>query len=93
MWASAAANMRTYLLLKERAAAFRADPRCRPRRSRPPRVGRARACRPWPPARPTTTCSPTVSAFEDFDADAAGPRGYGYVRLNQLAIEHLLGAR
>ena len=26
MWASAAANMRTYLLLKERAAAFRADP-------------------------------------------------------------------
>ena len=26
MWDSAAANMRTYLLLKERAAAFRADP-------------------------------------------------------------------
>ena len=26
VWASAAANMRTYLLLKERAAAFRADP-------------------------------------------------------------------
>src|SRR3712207_9456245 len=25
-WASAAANIRTYLLLKERAAAFRADP-------------------------------------------------------------------
>ena len=27
VWASAAANMRTYLLLRERAAAFRADPR------------------------------------------------------------------
>src|SRR5215207_3792449 len=27
VWASAAANMRTYLLLKERAAAWRADPR------------------------------------------------------------------
>ena len=26
MWDSAAANMRIYLLLKERAAAFRADP-------------------------------------------------------------------
>ena len=26
VWVSAAANMRTYLLLKERAAAFRADP-------------------------------------------------------------------
>ena len=33
------------------------------------------------------------SAFEDFDADAAGARGYGFVRLDQLALEHLLGAR
>jgi xylose isomerase len=33
------------------------------------------------------------SAFEDFDADKSGERGYGFVRLNQLAIEHLLGAR
>src|SRR5947209_18914355 len=29
VWASAAANMRTYLLLKERAAAYRADPEVR----------------------------------------------------------------
>ena len=33
------------------------------------------------------------SAFEDFDADAAGATGFGFVRLDQLAIEHLLGAR
>ena len=33
------------------------------------------------------------SAFEDFDPDAAGPRGYGFVRLHQLAVEHLTGAR
>ena len=33
------------------------------------------------------------SAFEDFDADAAGAPGYGFVELNQLAVEHLLGAR
>jgi xylose isomerase len=32
-------------------------------------------------------------AFEDFDADAAGEKGYGFVRLNQLALEHLTGAR
>ncbi len=32
-------------------------------------------------------------AFEEFDADKAGERGYGYVRLAQLAVEHLLGAR
>ena len=29
----------------------------------------------------------------DFDPDAAGERGYGFVRLNQLALEHLVGAR
>jgi xylose isomerase len=33
------------------------------------------------------------SAFEDFDADAAGRRGLGAVHLTQLAVEHLLGAR
>ena len=33
------------------------------------------------------------SAFEDFDADAVGAPGYGFVRLNQLAVEHLLRAR
>jgi xylose isomerase len=33
------------------------------------------------------------SAFEQFDADAAGARGSGYVRLQQLAVEHLMGAR
>lgn len=31
------------------------------------------------------------TAFEDFDAYAAAERDYGFVRLNQLAIEHLLG--
>ena len=30
------------------------------------------------------------SAFEEFDADEAAERGYGFVRLNQLAIEHVL---
>jgi xylose isomerase len=33
------------------------------------------------------------SAFEDFRADETGERGYGFVRLSQLALEHLLGAR
>ena len=33
------------------------------------------------------------SAFEDFDADKAGERGYGFGRLGQLAVEHLMGAR
>ena len=33
------------------------------------------------------------SAWEDYDAEAVGERGYGFVRLNQLAVEHLTGAR
>ena len=91
MWASAAANMRTYLLLKERAAAFRADPE----------VAEALAAAGVAElATPTLEPGETVadlladrSAFEDFDADKAAERGYGFVRLAQLALEHLLGAR
>jgi len=91
VWASAAANMRTYLLLKERAAAFRADPE----------VAEALAA-----ARVAELATPTLaggetyeglladrSAFEDFDVDAAAARGAGIERLGQLAVEHLLGAR
>ena len=33
------------------------------------------------------------SAFEDFDPDAAAARGYAFTQLDQLAVEHLLGAR
>ena len=51
VWASAAANMRTYLLLKERAAGLPRRPRgaggARGRRG----VARARGARPWPRAR------------------------------------------
>jgi xylose isomerase len=91
VWTSAAANMRTYLLLKERAAAFRADPE----------VAEALAA-----ARVPDLAVPTLgdgesyadlladrSAFEDFDIDAAGARSHGVSRIDQLALEHLLGAR
>jgi xylose isomerase len=34
------------------------------------------------------------SAWEDFEPDTYfGAKGFGFVRLNQLAIEHLVGAR
>ncbi len=91
VWQSAAANMSTYLLLKERAAAFRADPEVQAA---------------WEQGGVAALATPTLdpgedvhglladrSAFEDYDPVAAGERGYGFVRLNQLAIEHLLGAR
>jgi xylose isomerase len=91
VWASAAANMRTYLLLKERAAAFRADPE----------VQEALAAAQVPElAQPTLADGETHAdlladrtAFEEFDAETAGARPGGQVRLSQLAVEHLLGAR
>jgi len=91
VWASAAANMRTYLLLRERAAEFRADPEVQEalRASRVDELGK-----------PTLADGESIealladrSAYEDFDPDAAAQRGYGFVALTQLALEHLLGAR
>lgn len=92
VWDSASANMRTYLLLKERAAAFRADPE----------VQEALAA-----AKVDELSVPTLnpgesyddlladrSAYEDFDTSVyLGGKGFGFVRLQQLATEHLLGAR
>lgn len=92
VWTSAAANMRTYLLLKERAAAFRADPEVQEAlaASRVPEL-----------AVPTLADGESYddliadrSAFEDFDAtEYLGGKGFGFVHLQQLALEHLLGAR
>jgi xylose isomerase len=33
------------------------------------------------------------SAYEDYDVESARQRGYGYARIQRLAIEHLLGVR
>ncbi|HEY4314884.1 MAG TPA: xylose isomerase [Actinomycetes bacterium] len=91
VWASAAANMRTYLLLKERAAAFRADPEVQAAMTAS-KVGEL--------AVPTLgegesyeALLADASAYESFDADAVASRGYGFGRLDQLAVEHVLGAR
>ncbi|MBB4689710.1 xylose isomerase [Amycolatopsis jiangsuensis] len=86
VWVSAAANMRTYLILREKARAFRADPE----------VTEALAASRVPDlATPTLAEGETLDdlAAEDFDVEAAGKRGYHFTRLNQLALEHLLGVR
>jgi xylose isomerase len=90
VWDSAAANMRMYLLLKERTEEFRADPA----------VQEALAA-----SKVAELTQPTFnqgesytdflgdrSAFEDFDPDAAGAQGYGFVKLHQLAIDHVVRA-
>ena len=91
VWASAAANMRMYRLLRERAAKFRQDPEVQ---------AAMRDSKLAELAQPTLGERESLadllrdkSAFETFDAGKVAQRGCGYVRLNQLAIEHLLGAR
>lgn len=92
VWVSAAANMRMYLLLKQRAAAFRADPDVAEAIAAA-RVNELRQ----PTLKPGETYADLLadrSAYEDFDADSYfGGKGFGFVRLNQLALEHLMGAR
>ncbi|MGO3555276.1 MAG: xylose isomerase [Microbacterium gubbeenense] len=92
IWDSVSANMSNYLMFKERAESFRADPE----------VQEALAA-----AKVSELSEPTLipgesyddfladrSAFENFDANAYfGGKGFGFVRLQQLATEHLLGAR
>ena len=92
VWDSAKANIANYLMLKERAAAFRADPEVQ------------EALR---SAQVDGLSTPTLaegesyddlladrSAFEDFDPSPYyNGKGFGFVRLQQLATEHLLGAR
>jgi xylose isomerase len=84
--------MQTYLLLKERAAAFRADPE----------VQAALAA-----SRVSEINEPTLNpgegydalradrtSYEDFDTESYfNGKGFGFVKLQQLFIEHLLGAR
>ncbi|MCU1431151.1 MAG: xylose isomerase [Actinotalea sp.] len=91
VWASAAANMSAYLILKERALAFRADPEVQEA---------LEASGVFELAVPTLAEGETLddlladrSAFEDLDVDAVAARGFHFVRLNQLALEHALGAR
>ena len=86
VWESASANMRTYLMLKERALAFRSDPR----------VINAMAESNIPGlAEPTLAAGETWRdlAKDSFDVEAAGRRGYHYEALDQLALEHLMGAK
>ncbi len=92
VWESAAANMRTYLLLKERAAAFRADPEGQEAltSARVPELSE-------PTLRDGESYDALLadrSAYEDFNADEYfNGKGFGFVRLQQLALEHLMGAR
>jgi hypothetical protein len=75
VWESAAANMRTYLILKQRAAAFRADPEVQAALEAA-KVAELRQ----PTLAPGETYEDLLadrSAFEDYDVDTTGAQGYG----------------
>jgi xylose isomerase len=86
VWVTAAANMRNYLILREKARAYRADPEVQ-------EALRASRCHEL--AEPTLAPGETYRdlAGDDFDIEALGARGYSYGRLDQLAMEHLFGVR
>lgn len=89
VWASAAGCMRTYLILKERAAAFRADPSVQEA---------LRASRVDELARPSAEDGlagllADRTAYESFDVEAAAARGMAFEQLDQLAMDHLLRDR
>ena len=87
VWVSAAACMRNYLILREKAIAFRADPQ----------VQQAMA-----DARVPELSVPTLADGEGWaelvaadapDIEALGARGMAFEQLDQLALEHLYGVR
>ncbi len=92
VWESAKANISMYLLLKERAKAFRADPEV---------LEAIEASKQGELAQTTLGAGETIddlladtSAYENYDANSFyDAKGFGFVRLQQLAAEHLMGAR
>jgi xylose isomerase len=73
-----------YLILKERAANFRSDPR----------VKAAMKDSHIPDLEVATLESNETwrdLANDSFDAESAGARSYNYEALDQLAMEHLMG--
>src|SRR5512133_76107 len=91
VWQSASANMELYLTLRDRARAFRADPEVQEA---------LEAARVDELSRPTLSDGETYeqlladpAAFEDYDREPARTQGYGFSRVQRLAVQHLLGAR
>lgn len=84
VWETAAACMRNYLILRAKAAAFRADPQVR-QAFADARVDELSV--------PTLAAGETLSDVraETVDVEGLAARGMAFERLDQLAMEHLLG--
>jgi xylose isomerase len=86
VWETAAGCMRNYLILREKVQAFRTDPE----------VAEAlEAARVGELSEPTLGPGETLTDLREatYDVEALAARGLGFERLDQLAMEHLLGVR
>jgi xylose isomerase len=83
--------MELYLILRERARAFRADPEVQEA------LEAAGVCELSQPTLGDSESHQQLlsdrSAFEDCDLEPARTRGYGFAQIQRLALEHLLGVR
>ncbi|GAA4093201.1 xylose isomerase [Actinomadura miaoliensis] len=86
VWESARACMATYLMLSDKARAFRADPRVREAMEYAGVTALA-----TPTLAEGETAQSLLAADDGFDPDRAAERDLGFVRLQQLAVEHLIG--
>lgn len=86
VWASAEGCMRNYLILREKTAAFRADPEVQEALA---------AARLDQLATPTAAPGETVDSIrgDEFDPEEAAQRGMAFERLDQLALDYLYGVR
>jgi xylose isomerase len=86
VWETARACMRNYLILRSKVRAFRRDPDVA-EALRVSSVGDL--------ATPTLDAGESLDALraQDYDLDALAARGMAFERLDQLAMEHLLGVR
>src|SRR6188472_4493087 len=85
VWDSARACMETYLLLAEKARAFRADSEVQEALATSGVLGLA-----TPTLEENETVADLLASPEDFDPEVAAQRNYGFVRLQQLALAHLI---
>jgi xylose isomerase len=86
VWESARACMRNFLILREKVRSFRSDPE----------VVEALAVARVPElAEPTVAEGESIDELraEAFDVEGLASRGMHFERLDQLAMEHLLGVR
>ncbi|WP_327635658.1 xylose isomerase [Kribbella sp. NBC_00482] len=86
VWETARGCMRNYLILRDKVQAFRADPEV---------VDALAAARVAELSAPTLGQGESLDDLRNatYDRDALAERGLGFERLDQLAMEHLLGVR